>query len=77
MLSERSCIYGAMTEVEPFLAEAFDVTVRPVLCYIAPHMDEPPATTEYVGELAESVRAAGLLEGYAEFLESFRPEKSR
>ena len=99
MRSERSCVYGAMTEVthedlvklyssleelfglkylpEPVLAEAFDGTVRPVLCYIAPHMDDAPATKEYVSELAEAVRSAGLPEWYAEFVESFGPEKSK
>lgn len=40
-------------------------------------MDDAPAIIEYVGELAEAVRAAGLPEGYAESVESFRPEKSR
>ena len=96
--SERSCVYGAMTEVthedltrlysaleelfglkylpEPVLAEAFDGTVRPVLCYIAPRMDDAPATIEYVGQLAEAARSVGLPEWYAEFVESFRPEKS-
>ena len=98
MRSERSCVYGAMTEVthedltrlysdleelfglkyfpEPVLAEAFDGNVRPVRCYIAPHMDDAPATIEYVGQLAEAARSVGLPEWYAEFVESFRPEKS-
>ena len=97
MRSERSCVYGAMTEVthdlarlysdleahfglkylpEPVLIEAFDGTVRPVLCYIAPHMDDAPAMSDYVGQLAEAVRAAGLPEWYSEFVESFGPEKS-
>ena len=98
MRSERSCVYGAMTEVthedlarlysnleelfglkylpEPVLAEAFDGTVKPVLCFIAPRMDDAPATIEYVGQLAEAARSVGLPEWYAEFVESFRPEKS-
>jgi hypothetical protein len=60
---------------EPVLAEALDGTVRPVLCYIAPHMEDGQATSEYVGQLAEAVRSANLPEWYAEFIESFGPEK--
>jgi hypothetical protein len=37
-------------------AEALDGTVRPALCYIAPHLDDAPATAEYVKELAGAVR---------------------
>jgi hypothetical protein len=72
MRSERSCVYGAMTEVthdlarlysdleahfglkylpEPVLIEAFDGTVRPVLCYLAPHMDGAPATMNMLTNL--------------------------
>jgi hypothetical protein len=61
---------------EAVLAETFEGTVRPVLCYLAPHMDDAPASNEYVNQLAEAVRAAGLREWYAEIVESFGPEKS-
>jgi hypothetical protein len=72
-LEER---FGLKYFPEPVLAEAFDSTLRPVLCYIAPHMDDAPAMSDYVGQLAEAVRAAGLPEWYSEFVESFGPEKS-
>jgi hypothetical protein len=72
-LGER---FGLKYFPEPVLAETRDGAVRPVLCYIAPHMDDAPATSDYVGQLAEAVRAAGLPEWYAEFVESFGPEKS-
>lgn len=97
--SDRSCVYGVITEVthedlarlyldleerlglkylpEAVLAEALDGTLRPVLCYVAPHMDDAPAAKEYVHELAEAVRAAGLPEWYAELVESLGPEKER
>ena len=61
---------------ELVLAEALDGTVRPALCYIAPRMDDAPATSDYVGQLAEAVRAAGLREWYREFVASFGSEKS-
>ena len=38
--------------------------------------DDTPATSDYVYQLAEAVRAAGLPERHREFVESFRPEKS-
>ena len=73
-LEER---FGLKYLPEAVLAEALDGTVRPALCYIAPHMEDAPATKEYVNELAEAVRAAGLPEWYAEFVESFGPEQSK
>ena len=69
--------FGLKYFPEPVLAETLDGTVRPVLCYIAPHMEDGQATTEYVNQLAEAVRAAGLPDWYAEFVESFGPEKVR
>ena len=71
-LEER---FGLKYLPEPVLAEALDGSVRPTLCYVAPHMDDAPAPKEYVDELAEAVRAAGLPEWYAELVESFGPEK--
>ena len=73
-LEER---FGLKYLPEPVLAEALDGSVRPVLCYIAPHMDDAPPTSDYIGQLAEAVRAAGLPEWYAEFVESFGPDKER
>ena len=72
-LEER---FGLKYFPEPVLAETFDNTVRPVLCYIAPHMEDGQATSEYVAQLARAVRSAGLPDWYAEFVESFGPEKS-
>ena len=71
-LEER---FGLKYLPEPVLAEALDGAVRPALSYIAPHMDDGPAASEYVTQLAEAVRAAGLPEWYAELVESFGPEK--
>jgi hypothetical protein len=71
-LEER---FGLKYFPEPILTETFDGTVRSVLCYLAPHMDDAPAPKEYVNELAEAIRAAGLPEWYAELVESFGPEK--
>lgn len=68
-------LFGLKYLPEPVLAEAFDGTVRPVLCYIAPRMDDAPATIEYVGQLAEAARCIGLPEWYAELVDSFGPEK--
>lgn len=67
-------VFGVKYSPQPVLACALDGTVRPALCYIASHMDDAPATRDYVNELAEVVRAAGLPEWYAEFVESFGPE---
>jgi gamma-glutamyl AIG2-like cyclotransferase len=75
LYSELERSFGLKYFPEPVLTEAFDGTVRPALCYLAPHMDDAPATKEYVNELAEAVRAAGLPEWYAELVESFGPEK--
>ena len=64
LYSDLEELFGLKYLPEPVLAEAFDGTFRPVLCYIAPHMDDAPATEEYVNELAKAVRAAGLPESY-------------
>ena len=68
--------FGLKYLPEPVLAEAFDGTVRPVLCYIAQHMDDGPATSDYINQLAEAVRAAGLPEWYGALVESFGPAGS-
>ena len=72
-LEER---FGLKYLPEPVLVEAFDGTVRPALCYIAPHMNDAPAAREYVNELVAAVRAAGLPEWYAELVDSFGPGQS-
>lgn len=71
-LDER---FGLKYFPEPVLAEGLDGTVRPALCYVATHMDDAPPQKEYVNELAEAVRAAGLPEWYAELVESFGPKE--
>ena len=75
LYSDLEELFGLKYFPEAVLAEAFDGTVRPVLCYIAPHMDDAPATKEYVDHLAGAVRAAGLPEWYAQLVESFGPKE--
>jgi hypothetical protein len=68
--------FGLKYLPEPVLAEALDGTLRAALCYIAPHMSDAPAEREYVDQLAECVRAMGLPEWYAVYVESFGPDRS-
>ncbi|HEX6719882.1 MAG TPA: gamma-glutamylcyclotransferase family protein [Pyrinomonadaceae bacterium] len=58
---------------EPVIAETLDGAFIPVLCYIAPHMDESPPPSDYVRQLASCVRELGLPEWYAAYIESFAP----
>ena len=69
-------VFGLKYLPEPVLAEALDGTLRPALCYIAPHMSEAPAEREYIKQLAECVRAMGHPDWYALHVESFGPERS-
>lgn len=68
--------FGLKYFPEPVLAEALDGTLRPALCYITPHTSERPADRDYINQLAECVRAMGLPEWYALYVESFGPERS-
>jgi len=76
LYSDLETRFGLKYFPEPVLAELLDGSVRPVLCYIAPRMEDSPATSDYVGQLAEAAPAAGLPEWYAEFVESLAPQKS-
>lgn len=67
--------FGLKYLPEPVLAETLEGVFRPVLCYIAQHMGDSPASRDYVIQLAECVRAAGFPEWYAEFVESFGIEE--
>ncbi|MBV9209349.1 MAG: gamma-glutamylcyclotransferase [Acidobacteria bacterium] len=55
---------------EAVLAETFDGAFAPALCYIAPHIEDAAPDTDYVKHLAADVRAIGLPEWYAEFVET-------
>jgi hypothetical protein len=55
---------------EAVLAETLDGNFRPVLCYIAPQMEESPPDSEYIRQMGAAARAAGLPEWYAVYLES-------
>ena len=68
-------VFGLKYLPEPVLAEALDGTLRAALCYIAPHMSDAPAEQGYVDQLAECVRATGLPEWYAVYVESFGPDR--
>jgi len=64
-------VFGVQYSPQPVIADTLDGFFRPVLCFIAQHMTESPPVREYVTELAECVRLAGLPEWYAEFVEAF------
>lgn len=64
-------VFGLKYLPEPVLAEALDGTLLPVLCYIAPQMDDEAPDPHYVKQLAECVRGLGLPEWYAVYVESF------
>jgi hypothetical protein len=68
-------VFGLKYLPEPVLAETLDGTLRPALCYITPHMSDAPAEREYIAQLAACVRAMGHPEWYAEYVESFYPER--
>jgi hypothetical protein len=59
---------------EAVLAETFDAEFVPALCYIAAHMDEAAPDLDYIKHLAADVRAVGLPEWYAEYVESLGGE---
>lgn len=58
---------------EPVIAESLDGALRPVLCYIAPHMDDSSPAPEYVVQLAACVRELRLPEWYEAYVKSFAP----
>jgi len=64
--------FGLKYLPEAVIAESLDGAFIPVLCYIAPEMDES-ASPEYVKQLASCVRELGLPEWYAAHVESFAP----
>ena len=65
--------FGLKYLPEAVIAESLDGTFRPVLCYIAPEMDDSAPPREYVKQLASCVRELGLPEWYAAYVESFAP----
>ena len=65
--------FGLKYLPEAVIAESLDGTFRPVLCYIAPEMDDSAPSPEYVKQLASCVRELGLPEWYAAYVESFAP----
>jgi hypothetical protein len=64
-------VFGLRYLPEAVLAEALDGTLRPVLCYIAPQMDDHVPEPDFIKQLAECVRGLGLPEWYALYVESF------
>ncbi|HJP92342.1 MAG TPA: gamma-glutamylcyclotransferase family protein [Pyrinomonadaceae bacterium] len=56
---------------EALIAESLDGTFAPVLCYIAPEMNDSAPPHEYVRQLASCVRELGLPEWYTDYVESF------
>jgi len=68
--------FGLKYHYEPVLAETLDGTLRPVLCYIAQDMEDGPPQLDYVTQLAQCVREAGLPEWYAQLVESLAIEKN-
>lgn len=67
-LEER---FGLTYLPEAVVAETLDGSLRPALCYLAPHMIEGDAEPAYIHQLAECVRELGLPDWYADFVESF------
>jgi hypothetical protein len=61
---------------EAVLAETLDGTFRPALCYITPQMSDGLADQDYINQLARCVRAMGLPQWYALYVESFGNERS-
>ena len=64
-------VFGFRYLPEAVLAEALDGTLRPALCYIAPHMDDDTPEPDFIKQLAACVRGLGLPEWYAVYVESF------
>jgi len=75
LYSDLEKVFGVKYSAQPVLADTLDGFFKPVLCFIAQHMIESPPAREYVTHLAECVRAAGLPEWYANFVESFGPKE--
>jgi hypothetical protein len=67
--------FGLKYLPEALIAESLDGGFIPVLCYIAPQMEESPPPPEYVRQLASCVRELGLPEWYASYVESFAPDR--
>lgn len=73
LYQELETQFGLKYFPEPVIAESLDGAFSPVLCYIAPHMDDGEPAPEYVKQLAACVRELGLPEWYALHVESFAP----
>jgi len=69
--------FGVKYSPQPVLADTLDGNFRPVLCFIAQHMSESPPAREYVTQLAECVREAGLPEWYAKFAEKIAADETQ
>jgi hypothetical protein len=67
--------FGLKYLPEAVLAETFDAAFVPALCYIVPHMDDGAPELDYVKHLAADVRAIGLPEWYAEYVESLGDDR--
>lgn len=75
LYSEIEERFGLKYFPEAVIAEALDGTLRPALCYITPQMSEGLADQDYINQLALCVRAMGLPEWYALYVESFGHER--
>jgi hypothetical protein len=77
--SEISTIYNDIEQQfglryfpEAVFAELLNGTFRSALCYIAPPMQDADPADGYISQLVESIRAVGLPEWYAAYVETFR-----
>ena len=64
--------FGLKYLPEAVLAELLNGTFRPALCYLALDMPDGDPADLYISQLVESIRAVGLPESYAAYVESFR-----
>ena len=73
LYGELESQFGLKYFPEAVIVESLDGAFYPVLCYVAPHMDDGEPAPEYVRQLAACVRELGLPEWYALHVESFAP----
>jgi hypothetical protein len=66
-------VLGEVYLPEPVLAELFDGSLRPALCYLCPDMTPGPAEAGYVDRILAPAERFGFPSWYVERVRSFKP----
>jgi hypothetical protein len=67
MLDEK---FGLRYLPEAVMAETLEGTLRPALCFVASELDGSMPTHEYIQQMLAAIKAVGLPEWYASYVQS-------